>query len=117
MAEHTPGIALLLCASALAGSGCSEDPERPPPYTATRPGDLRGCVVLRERGELASDEFTVDGKRAYCAADGLECALPETADVSRRCDGGLGHASCDGEVWRFRCDRVDSGNNRGDAGP
>ncbi len=102
-------IKLLLCAPALGSAACSEDPERPPAYVGSPPEDLRSCPELRARGVLTGTEFTVDGKRANCAVEGLECFLEQSAEISERCGTALGAASCDGRRWRFRCGAADSG--------
>jgi|RhiMethySRZTD1v2_1073278.scaffolds.fasta_scaffold28120_6 hypothetical protein len=100
---------LLLCGLTLGAAACSEDPERPPEYVASPPEDLRSCPDLRARGVLSGTEFTVDGKRANCAVEGLACFLEQTPEISERCGTALGEASCDGRRWRFRCDASDSG--------
>jgi hypothetical protein len=102
---------IVICAAALAASACSDDPERPPAYTPSPSALPRSCRELRERGVLAGDEFSIDGKRASCAVDGLACALADSAEISARCDAGPGEAACTGQLWRFHCfkSRADSG--------
>jgi hypothetical protein len=92
--------AVLLWAAAL---GCSDDPERPPPYVGTPPGNLRSCAELRQGGELVGSEFSIDGARANCAANGLKCPVEQTPAITARCEGGLGQASCSGEIWTLMC--------------
>ena len=104
-------IRLAACALALATMACSDDPERPPPYTAPSPEELRSCIELRQRGELVGDEFSIDNEPANCAALGMECALTQSTEVTARCDAGRGHAWCDGRVWRFNCQK--SGSDSG----
>jgi hypothetical protein len=96
----------LRCASfamAIGSAHCGSELEIPPPYTPPAVDNPRSCSDLRTRGVLAGNEFSIDGKRANCAAEGLECVL-QADEVLRQCDAGGASATCAGKVWRLRCD-------------
>jgi hypothetical protein len=95
--------------------GCSSEDERPPPYVSPAIDDPKSCFDLRASGVLAGSEFRIEGERANCADEGLECTLRELPDFSGLCDAGQSAAICRTHVWRFAC--VASGDAGTDAGP
>jgi hypothetical protein len=113
--SHVGRSFVYLAAVAGVSLGCSSEDERPPPYVSPAIDDPRSCFELRANGVLTGSEFSIDGARANCAAEGLECTLRESAGFSGLCDAGESAAICRSHVWRFAC--VTSGDAGTDAGP
>jgi hypothetical protein len=106
-----------VCLAAVAGLAlaCSSEEERPPPYVSPAIDDPKSCFDLRTNGVLGGSEIRIDGKRANCAAEGLECTLRELPTFSGLCDAGQSAAICRTHVWQFAC--VTSGDAGTDGGP
>jgi hypothetical protein len=97
----------------VASAHCSSDEERPPPYVHPGIDEPRSCTEVATRGSLAGSEILVDGQRAHCAVENLECPLEGTLEFSGRCDGGSARAFCRSNDWRFSCVRATDGGIEG----
>ena len=105
--------------AALAGGtvapACSSEDERPPPYVHPAVDDPKRCIDLRTNGVLAGSEIRIDGKRANCAAEGIECTLKGSSEFVGLCDAGQSAAICRNNVWRFVCSGAEDAGT--DGGP
>ena len=85
----------------------SSDDSRPPAFG----GDLSeevsavACWTLRSDGpKLSGSTLLVKDEPAPCAADGMQCPLEQTEELTVDCESGQqAHAFCERSIWRLRC--------------
>lgn len=94
---------------------CAKSRARPPPPAAgPGTGTPLGCRTLFDSATLNGKELQVDGGQPTCAADGLNCPLPDKFNAV--CGGaGSTYAVCANQRWVLRCS-VDAAAPRDAAG-